>query len=109
MMKLFVNQRARRFFVVLLALTLGFSVLTLLCMLVVSIIGFEGVAFRVLLVLNFAFFSPVHVVLGNAIVPVQEFGPNPGTTGYFAAICFYSVASYVLANAGGATLRERAR
>jgi hypothetical protein len=105
-MSIFVNHTARSLFMFFIVMIFGLPLVAVLVLWIFSFIGFRSEVFIALLAINYFFFGPIHFIFGSAIVPIQEFGPDPGTTGLIVAILTYAIGSYVLANTIGAIVKK---
>ena len=72
-----------------------------LAVIVLLLLGFGDALFGIALYINDVYFSPVHFIFGDDIVPIHEFGPVPGIKGHLYSFIFYVIVSYLLANAVG--------
>lgn len=107
-MNAFVNKSATRFFRLFLFLTLGLPILAVLLLWGIHFLGlYDPDLFAMSLVLGAAYFAPVHFLFGSGILPVHEFGPDPGVSGFAASVLFYVAVSYVLGNAIGAFVGKK--
>ena len=98
-MTFFLHKQSKRFFRLFLYITLGGPVIVGIIMILSVVTGLSEYLFIPMLYLLNWYFTPIHIFFGDYFVRISEFGMNPqGIRGYAAAICFYIVASYVVAN-----------